>query len=44
MSRFTIPRDIFYGKGSMRELASLTTFKRAFIVTDKVIPKLGFLM
>lgn len=43
MSRFTIPRDIFYGTGSMKELGKLTGYKRAFIVTDRVIPKLGFL-
>jgi alcohol dehydrogenase class IV len=43
MSRFTIPRDIFFGKGSMRELKSLKGYKRAFIVTGGVIPKIGLL-
>ncbi len=43
MSRFTIPRDIYYGTGSMAELGKLQGYKRAFIVTDRVIPKLGFL-
>lgn len=43
MSRFTIPRNIFYGKGSMSELKDLKGFSRAFIVTGGVIPKLGLL-
>ena len=43
MSRFTIPRNVFYGKGSMSELASLKGYSRAFIVTGGVIPKLGLL-
>jgi len=42
VSRFTIPRNIFYGKGSMNELAELKGFDRAFIVTDGVMDKLGF--
>lgn len=43
MNRFTIPRDIFFGKGSMRELKQLKGYKRAFIVTGGVIPKIGLL-
>ncbi len=43
MARFTIPRNIFYGKGSMNELADLQGYSRAFIVTGGVIPKLGLL-
>lgn len=43
MSRFTIPRNIFYGNESMKELANLKGFTRAFIVTGGVIPKLGLL-
>lgn len=43
MARFTIPRDIFFGKGSMSELKKLKGYKRAFIVTGGVIPKLGLL-
>ena len=43
MARFTIPRDIFFGKGSMNELKTLHGYTRAFIVTGGVIPKLGIL-
>ncbi len=43
MARFTIPRNIFYGAGSMKELANIKDRKRAFIVTDGVMPKLGLL-
>ena len=43
MARFTIPRNIFYGPGSMKELANIKDRKRAFIVTDGVMPKLGLL-
>jgi len=42
VSRFTIPRDIFYGKGSLAELAGFRNFSRAFIVTDDMMEKLGF--
>jgi len=42
VSRFTIPRDIFYGKGSLAELAGFRGFSRAFIVTDAMMEKLGF--
>ena len=43
MSRFTIPRDIFYGKGSMKQLSEIKGVSRAFVVTDQLIVKLGFL-
>lgn len=43
MSRFTIPRDIFFGKGSMKELKELKGYQRAFVVTGGVIPKIGIL-
>jgi len=43
MARFTIPRDIFFGKGSMSQLKQLKGYKRAFIVTGGVIPKIGVL-
>jgi len=44
MSRFTVPRDIFFGKGAISELKTLKgDFKRAYIVTGGVIPKLGWL-
>ncbi len=43
MARFTIPRDIFFGKGAMNDLKTLNGYSRAFIVTGGVIPKLGVL-
>lgn len=43
MSRFTIPRNIFYGPGSMKELANIRGIHRAFIVTDNMMPQLGVL-
>jgi len=44
MSRFTIPRDIFFGKDCMYELATLKgLYGRAFVVTGGVIPELGLL-
>lgn len=41
MSRFTIPRSIFYGPGSIKELANIKERKRAFIVTDGLMAQLG---
>jgi len=44
MSRFTIPRDIFFGRDSMYELEALRgRYHRAYVVTGGVIPKLGLL-
>lgn len=43
MSRFTLPRNIFYGAGSMKELAHIRDRHRAFIVSDKVMAQLGVL-
>lgn len=43
MARFTIPRDIFFGKGSMQQIKELKGYKRAFVVTGGVIPKIGIL-
>lgn len=33
MSRFTIPRDIYEGRGAIDQLSKLTQYKKAFIVT-----------
>lgn len=33
MSRFTLPRDIYYGSGAIDELKSLTGYKKALILT-----------
>ncbi len=43
MSRFTLPRNIFYGAGSMKELANIRDRHRAFIVSDRVMAQLGVL-
>ncbi len=44
MARFTLPRDIYFGKDSMNELANLKGFKKAFIVTGGTsMQKFGFL-
>ena len=43
MARFTIPRDIFFGKGSMQQIKQLKGYRRAFVVTGGVIPKIGVL-
>ena len=44
MARFTLPRDIYFGKDSIEELKSLTGFQKAFIVTGGTsMQKFGFL-
>lgn len=43
MARFTIPRNVFFGPGCMKELKNLKGFTRAFIVTGGVVPELGLL-
>lgn len=44
MARFTLPRDIYYGKNAMEELKNLKGYKRAFIVTGGTsMQKFGFL-
>lgn len=45
MARFTLPRDIYFGPGSIKELAALgKTHKRAIIVTGgSSMQKFGFL-
>lgn len=44
MSRFTLPRDLYYGSGAMDELKCLKGYKKAFIVTGgSSMKKNGFL-
>lgn len=44
MSRFTLPRDIYFGKDAMEELKNLKGYKRAMIVTGgSSMQKFGFL-
>jgi alcohol dehydrogenase class IV len=44
MARFTLPRDIYFGKNSMEELKCLKGHKKAFIVTGgSSMQKFGFL-
>jgi len=43
VSRFTVPRDIFFGKDALMELKNLKYYKRPFIVADEILVKLGWL-
>ncbi|MDD2214052.1 MAG: iron-containing alcohol dehydrogenase [Oscillospiraceae bacterium] len=44
MARFTLPRDIYYGPGAINDLAKLTAYKRAIIVTGgHSMKRTGFL-
>lgn len=43
MSRFTIPRDIYYGKGSLEELKNLKGKKAMVVVGGGSMKKFGFL-
>lgn len=44
MSRFTIPRDLYYGENAMEELKNLKGYKKAIIVTGgSSMKKNGFL-
>ncbi|HEX3018437.1 MAG TPA: iron-containing alcohol dehydrogenase [Caproicibacter sp.] len=44
MARFTLPRDIYFGSGSINELKNLKGYKKAFIVTGgHSMRKTGFL-
>lgn len=44
MARFTIPRDIYFGRGALGELRALQGRKRAFLVTGgSAMQKHGFL-
>ncbi len=41
MSRFTVPRDVFFGHGSIDEIRHLKGYKRAFVVADHIMEQLG---
>ena len=44
MARFTLPRDIYYGKGALEELKNLKGHKKAMILTGgSSMKKFGFL-
>jgi alcohol dehydrogenase class IV len=43
LQRFTVPRDIYFGKDAILELKKLNSFKRPFIVADDAMVKLGWL-
>lgn len=44
MSRFTLPRDIYFGENALEELKNLTDYKKAIIVTGgSSMKKFGFL-
>ncbi|RCX09631.1 alcohol dehydrogenase class IV [Anaerobacterium chartisolvens] len=44
MARFTLPRDIYFGKNAMEELKNLKGFKKAIIVTGGTsMQKYGFI-
>src|SRR5690554_79392 len=44
MARFTLPRDIYYGKGAMQEIKNLKGCKKAIIVTGgSSMQRFGFL-
>ena len=43
MSRFTLPRDIYYGKGSIDELKNLKGKKAIVVVGGGSMKRFGFL-
>ena len=44
MARFTLPRDLYFGAGSVEELSNLKGKKKAIIVTGgSSMQKFGFL-
>ena len=43
MSRFTIPRDIYYGNGTLSELKRLDGKKAVIVVGGSSMKKFGFL-
>lgn len=43
MSRFTLPRDVYYGKGSLEELKNLQGKKAILVVGGSSMKKQGFL-
>ncbi len=42
MQRFTVPRDIYFGKDALLELRNLKYYKRPFLVIDEVLVKMGW--
>ena len=43
MARFTLPRDIYYGKGSLEELKNLKGKKAIIVVGGGSMKRFGFL-
>ena len=43
MSRFTLPRDLYYGKGSLEELKNLKGPKAVLVVGGGSMKRFGFL-
>lgn len=43
MARFTLPRDLYHGKGSLAELKNLDGKKAFFVVDSSCMKKIGFL-
>ena len=43
MARFTLPRDIYYGKGSMEELKNLKGKKAVVVIGGGSMKRFGFL-
>ena len=43
MARFTLPRDIYYGKGSLEELKNLKGKKAIIVVGGGSMIRYGFL-
>lgn len=43
MSRFTIPRDLYHGKGSLEELKNLQGKKAMVVVGGGSMKRFGFL-
>ena len=43
MARFTIPRDIYYGRGSLETLKTLKGKKAIFVVGGGSMKRFGFL-
>ena len=43
MARFTLPRDLYHGKGSLEELKNLTGKKAIIVVGGGSMKRFGFL-
>lgn len=41
--RFTVPRDIYFGKDAILQLRQFSDYKRPFIVADEAMVKLGWM-